>query len=50
MPRDYEPVYIENTNKIVYVVGMTSLGQEIKNLSRADIIADFLVKSLDEKT
>lgn len=49
MPRDYEPVYIENTNKIVYVVGMTSLGQEIKNLSRADIIADFLVKSLDEK-
>ena len=44
MPRPYEPVYLPNTTKIVYLAGMTALDKEIEVLSRSDILADFLHK------
>ena len=49
MPRPYEPVYLPNTTKIVYLAGMTALDKVIGNLSRSDILADFLHKQPDEK-
>lgn len=49
MPRSYEPVYLPCTTKIVYLAGMTALGQKIEDLSRSDIMADFLHKQPAEK-
>ena len=49
MPRSYEPVYLLRTTKIVYLAGMTALGQKIEDLSRSDIMADFLHKQPAEK-
>ena len=49
MPRLYEPVYLPNTTKIVYLAGMTALDKVIGDLSRSDILADFLHKQPDEK-
>lgn len=49
MPRSYEPVYLPHTTKIVYLAGMTALGQKIEDLSRSDIMADFLHKQPAEK-
>lgn len=49
MPRLYEPVYLPNTTKIVYLAGMTALDKAIEVLSRSDILADFLHKQPDEK-
>ena len=49
MPRSYEPVYLPRTTKIVYLAGMMALGQKIEDLSRSDIMADFLHKQPAEK-
>lgn len=49
MPRSYEPVYLPCTTKIVYLAGMMALGQKIEDLSRSDIMADFLHKQPAEK-
>ena len=49
MPRSYEPVYLPCTTKIVYLAGMMALGQKIEDLSRSDIMADFLNKQPAEK-
>ncbi|WP_303691556.1 selenium cofactor biosynthesis protein YqeC [Megamonas hypermegale] len=49
MPRSYEPVYLPCTTKIVYLAGMMALGQKIEDLSRSDIMADFLHKQPVEK-
>ena len=49
MPRVYEPVYLSRTTKIVYLVGMLAWGKKIRDLSRADILTEFLYKSLDER-
>ena len=49
MTRLYEPVYLPNTTKIVYLAGMTALDKAIEVLSRSDILADFLHKQPDEK-
>lgn len=49
LPRDYEPVYPDFINKIVYVVGMSALGQMLKDLSRSDLLQDFLAKDLTDR-
>ena len=49
MPRSSEPVYLPCTTKIVYLAGMMALGQKIEDLSRSDIMADFLHKQPAEK-
>ena len=49
LPRDYEPVYPDFVNKIVYVVGMSALNQPLINLSRSDLLQDFLGKNLEDK-
>lgn len=49
MPHSYEPVYLPRTTKIVYFAGMTALGKKIEDLSRSDIMADFLHKQPAEK-
>lgn len=49
LPRDYEPVYPDFVNKIVYVVGMSALNQELGNLSRSDLLQDFLGKNATDK-
>lgn len=47
-PRDYEPVYPNFVNKIVYVVGMSALNQPLASLSRSDLLQEFLAKGAGE--
>ncbi len=47
-PRENEPVYLPITNKIIYVVGMKSLGKKLGELARTELLAQFLQKSSED--
>lgn len=48
-PREYEPVYPDFVNKIVYVVGMSALNEPLMNLARSDLLQRFLAKKAEAK-
>lgn len=48
-PREYEPVYPDFVNKIVYVVGMNALNEPLMNLARGDLLQIFLAKKAEAK-
>ena len=48
-PREYEPVYPDFVNKIVYVVGMSALNEPLVNLARSDLLQTFLAKKAEDK-
>ena len=47
-PKQNEPVYISSSNKVVYIVGMSALNQPLKSLCRAELLAKFLQKQVNE--
>mgnify|MGYP007065485784 CR=1 FL=1 len=47
-PKQKEPVYISSSNKVVYIVGMSALNQPLKSLCRAELLAKFLQKQVNE--
>ena len=47
-PKQKEPVYISSSNKVVYIVGMSALNQSLKSLCRAELLAKFLQKQVNE--
>ena len=48
-PREYEPVYPDFVNKLVYVVGMSALNEPLVNLARSDLLQTFLAKKAEAK-
>lgn len=49
MPKEHEPVYITESNKIAYIIGISALNQPLKNLCRAELLIKFLQKDGEEK-
>lgn len=49
MPKKNEPVYITESNKIVYIIGLSALNQPLKNLCRVELLTKFLQKDNEEK-
>ena len=49
MPNNTEPVYLEQANKIVYLVGMSAIGQELKQLCRSELLMEFLHKRAQDR-
>ena len=49
MPRKNEPVYLNHSNKIVYLAGMSALNQPLKELFCPELLTDFLGKKNDDK-
>ena len=47
-PKQNEPVYISSSNKVVYIIGMSALNQPLKSLCRAELLAKFLQKQVNE--
>ena len=48
-PREGEPVYLQESNKIVYAAGLTALGKKLGSLARGALMADFLGRSEDDQ-
>lgn len=48
-PRGGEPVYRRESNKIVYVAGLTALGQKLSSLARSALMADFLKRKAEDR-
>lgn len=48
-PREKEPVYLNETNKIVYLIGMKALYQPLEYLCRTELLTKFLQKQRREK-
>lgn len=49
MPKEHEPVYLKNSNKVAYIIGISALNQPLKNLCRAELLIKFLQKDGEEK-
>lgn len=48
-PREKEPIYLDETNKIVYLIGMKALYQPLEYLCRTELLMKFLQKRRREK-
>ena len=44
MPRQGEPVYLNKSNKIVYLIGMNCMDMKLQDLCRGELISQFLHK------
>lgn len=49
LPKIGEPVYLNEANKIIYLIGMKALYQPLENLCRVELLEDFLQKPRREK-